>query len=101
MRAVEETPSRSPAVPAVPRRAGAARVSGCDATRAAPMTGQCLALGTQEAQKRTGQPPGASLGPAQGPGRGLGLASLSEAACCADHICPVSTHLYHRLGWAQ
>ena len=86
----------------LPGRAGAARVSSCDATRAAPITrAVSTLLGPKRPRNAPGQPPGASPGAnPRGRERPGPRPASARLPCCADHVCPVSTHLTTPLGRA-
>lgn len=83
-------PPGAPLCPQLPGRAGAARVSSCDAPRAAPVTrAVSVLLGPKRPRNTPGQPPVAS------PAASRGL------QCCTNHVCPVSTQVTTALGRAR
>lgn len=73
-------PPGAPLCPPLPGRAGAARVSGCDAPRAASVTrAVSVLLGPKRPRNTPGPPPGASPAPSRGRGRGQPQRGCSAA----------------------
>lgn len=66
-----------------------------------PRPGQCPhSPGPRGPETHRDPAPRGSLGASPEARERPGPRRLSEAACCADHICPVSTHLIRRSGRA-
>ena len=88
-------PPGAPLCPPLPGRAGAARVSSCDATRAAPITrAVSTLLGPKRPETHRDSPQGPAQGPTQGAGRGLGRDQPQRgcrAALTTSALCPLTS----------